>query len=632
MKTFPCRVRGRALAALALAVLAVLAACDRGAAPVGVSSASLAAPLAAADGPDAAPPCTPDSCALAHAHAVCAAGACRVAGCEAGFEDCDGDAANGCEADLGSPDACGACGAICTGAHATMRCEGGACVVAACAPGFADCDGDARTGCEADLASPRDCGACGHTCELANAVERCEAGSCGLAACASRFADCDDDPASGCETRLDRLSDCGGCGVRCEPAHAVGSCATGSCAIARCAAGFASCDGQTPNGCETDVYADEQHCGSCSRSCAAGEECLDGRCVAGFVDLCAGDYHTCALRASGEVLCWGGNSNGQLGHGTVNDFRLPLPVTGLGDAVQLACGGYHTCARRAGGTVVCWGRDAEGQAGTGGSGDGRQWLEPVSVVGLDDVVDVSAGYMQTCAVRSTGDLLCWGSASGGGEWMPDRGVLDAVPLPTPRPGFPLAQRVGAGLHHICVLGRDGSVTCEDDISHFHGNPTPPTRVDGITDAVALRVAAGFRCALDQQGGVSCWGDNFWGQLGDGTLTSRQNTAAPVLLPGPASAFAIGGSLLGCATLTTGGVSCWGKVENGGLGDGSDGPHETPVPVLGLVDAGLVAAGNGHVCTLRSTGGIDCWGQNGGGQCGTIFLGTFLTPTHVSTLP
>ncbi len=96
--------------------------------------------------------------------------------CAPGFADCNGDASDGCEADLASPAHCGACANACALAHATAACDGGSCAIGACDPGFADCDGSAANGCETDLqTNSDDCGVCGNVCP---AGSKCGGGSC----------------------------------------------------------------------------------------------------------------------------------------------------------------------------------------------------------------------------------------------------------------------------------------------------------------------------------------------------------------------------------------------------------------------------------------------------------------------
>ncbi|MBI5518275.1 MAG: FG-GAP repeat protein [Deltaproteobacteria bacterium] len=236
-------------------------------------------------------------CMLPNATAACRAGGCVVAACNAGFADCDGAATNGCEASTAT-DArhCGACGRACSAVSGAPRCAAGACAIT-CDAGFGDCDGMVSTGCETRTSSTvAHCGACGVGCAPANAVPSCSAGRCGVAACRTGFADCDGDPANGCEVNL--LTDprrCGACGTVCSAVNGAPRCAAGACGIT-CNAGYGDCDGMASTGCETDLRASAGHCGACGRACSlpnATAACAAGGCVvascnAGFGD-CNGD-------------------------------------------------------------------------------------------------------------------------------------------------------------------------------------------------------------------------------------------------------------------------------------------------------------------------------------------------------
>jgi hypothetical protein len=131
------------------------------------------------------------------------------------------------------------------------------------------------------------------------------------------------------------------------------------------------------------------------------------------VQICTGREHACAITDGGRVLCWGDGGSGQLGNGVVVDYRLgPTYVKGLGDAVQIACGdhGVHSCALRATGEVVCWGGNDAGQLGDRSTTDRSA---PVSVTGITDAVQVVAGEEFTCALTLSGGVRCWGSDANG---------------------------------------------------------------------------------------------------------------------------------------------------------------------------------------------------------------------------
>ncbi|MFO0627329.1 MAG: hypothetical protein U0325_17090 [Polyangiales bacterium] len=237
-----------------------------------------------------------NACTLVHAVSRCASGACAIASCESGFADCDGNAANGCEVDLRTTVThCGGCGQSCSLVNATARCDGGRCAVAACAQGFADCDGNAANGCEVDLrTSVTSCGACGAACTVRNGTGVCAGGQCGVGACATGFADCDGNLANGCEVRLsDDPSNCGACRNTCVLPNAAARCAAGACQVDRCSDGFRSCDQSDANGCEVDTRTSTQHCGACGVSCFVNNGV--GACVAGAcrVSSCTPGFADC---------------------------------------------------------------------------------------------------------------------------------------------------------------------------------------------------------------------------------------------------------------------------------------------------------------------------------------------------
>lgn len=235
--------------------------------------------------------------AVTHAAASCVAGVCGVGACVAGFADCDHDARTGCEQDVaGAADNCGSCGHVCGLASAAAACVAGACTVASCAAGRADCNGSADDGCEVVLATDvAHCGACDVACPAPpGGTASCVAGACGLAGCQTGFADCDGSAASGCESALATdAKNCGFCGNACPALwHATNGCAAGSCGIVACDPGWADCDKVAWNGCEVNLTNDPTSCGACGHACTtshgaaacAGGTCATGACAAGYAD------------------------------------------------------------------------------------------------------------------------------------------------------------------------------------------------------------------------------------------------------------------------------------------------------------------------------------------------------------
>jgi hypothetical protein len=258
-------------------------------------------------------------CAIANAETSCASGSCQLVQCAPGFGDCDGDiASNGCERPLNTLTNCGGCGVPCSLANGTTSCDTGVCQLLSCANGFDDCDGDPATGCETRLDTLTDCGSCGVPCDVAGGSSSCAGGVCSAASCAPFLADCDGDSLS-CETDLRTLSSCVGCNVPCGDAdgrlsNATASCAAGSCGVGSCDPGFGDCDLSPGNGCETTLNT-LVDCGGCNVPCSranGSESCASGACQTvscdpGFDD-CDGDDSTgCEAQLGTNAHCGGCN-------------------------------------------------------------------------------------------------------------------------------------------------------------------------------------------------------------------------------------------------------------------------------------------------------------------------------------
>lgn len=262
-----------------------------------------------------------------------------------------------------------------------------------------------------------------------------------------------------------------------------------------------------------------------------------------------------------------------------------LRVAGQRRGRAIVAGQDHTCAIAREGTVYCWGSDQYGQIGDGDVTHSTK-VSPVKVAGLAGVLTLSAGPYHTCAVTASGTVHCWGRRLNG------------------------------------VLG--DSTSAED--AQADGGHFVPFQVPGITDAVWVAATRANTCVLRSNGMVKCWGNNRYGQIGDGSTTFRPaptdvRTNGGGILVGATGLFAGDGKT--CVTLADGRAVCWGYNQHGELGNG--GTDSTPHPVLVNIDGVTeLALGQMHSCTLDARGQTRCWGYMLSGMPGLVASGWSVT--------
>ena len=246
--------------------------------------------------------------------------------------------------------------------------------------------------------------------------------------------------------------------------------------------------------------------------------------------------------------------------------------------------GIHACALTTTGGVQCWGGNGSGQLGDGSTTSSGS---PVNVSGLGSrVVAIALGNFHSCALTAAGGVKCWGNNDFG------------------------------------QLG-DGSIT-----------PSPtPVDVSGLTSGV-VAIAGGefYSCALTLGGGVKCWGDNIFGQLGNGTNNNASVAVDVIGLNSRVDAIFSGGDRTCAIIAATGGAKCWGNNVNGGIGDNSTTDRSVPTDVTNLTaGVAMLSVGNEHTCAVTTAGAAFCWGDNSQGQLGEGTTTGSLVPVPVSTL-
>lgn len=304
--------------------------------------------------------------------------------------------------------------------------------------------------------------------------------------------------------------------------------------------------------------------------------------LTGATAVASGWLHSCAIVGGGAVRCWGRNFEGQLGDGSNTLSNVPVAVTGLANVAAISAGAYHTCAVTSAGELSCWGRNAEGQLGLGNTqAANTPQANPTLATGI---ATVAAGNFHTCALRTVaagGQAFCWG-LNGNGQ-VGNGGVVS--PVTTPAQVGALAQRaIAAGAFHTCAADNaTGAVRCwgNNGSGQLGDNTTTQSTTpvaNGLAGATQLALGDFYSCARLDTGAVRCWGANGSGQVGNNG--GFVNSLVPVPVAGTLDANQISAKLRGtCALRADGGLSCWGANYWGQFGDGSRQASHVAAPVL-----------------------------------------------------
>ncbi len=290
-----------------------------------------------------------------------------------------------------------------------------------------------------------------------------------------------------------------------------------------------------------------------------------------------------------------------------------MVVSGLSNAVAVSGGSTHSCALLLGGTVKCLGDNTIGQLGTGNLVSS---LTPVAVVGMTNAVAIGAIAGYSCAVLATGTVKCWGDNTDGEL---DNGTTVGSTTPVTVSGLVGAATTQGGLaaggFNACAVLASGGAKCWGNNTYgqlgdgTNLSSTTPVAVSGLCNTVAITVGDEYSCAVLSGGTVKCWGFNTHGQLGNATTT---NESTPVAVSGLVSATAIATGSDDTCAVSAGGEKCWGGNSVGELGDGTTTDSSTPVAVSGAAGAIAVAASGNvnvpHSCAIFGTDTAKCWGD------------------------
>ncbi len=345
---------------------------------------------------------------------------------------------------------------------------------------------------------------------------------------------------------------------------------------------------------------------------AGSEVPVDVRGLSGVRAIAAGGRHDLALLTSGTVMAWGDDTFGQLGNGILSsngDSETPVPVGGLSGVTAVAAGEEHSLALLSNGTVMAWGDNAEGQLGDGSTVSSAV---PVQVKGLAGVMAIAAGALFSMALLSNGTVVTWGSNLDG--QLGDNSTANSdVPVPVQGLSGVTAISAG-GRFALALLPGKTVMSWGDNESDQLGDgqdsstqplSTVPVPVSGLTGVRAIRAGFQHAVALLSSGVVMDWGDNGFFQLArpDGFPGGIADSDMPLTVPGLPDATSIAaGGLFSLAVVAGGKVMSWGDDSFGQLGNGSDSTGPSVATVTGLSGVTAVAAGGDAALALGPASG------------------------------
>ena len=342
----------------------------------------------------------------------------------------------------------------------------------------------------------------------------------------------------------------------------------------------------------------------------------------GFVAVAAGQYHTLGLKTDGSLWAWGGNDAGQLGDSTHTSSLIPKQI-GTGYSA-IAVGLYHSAALKSNGSMWVWGENGAGQLGDGTTNGG---LEPKQIgTGFERL---AAGSSHTLALKSDGSLWAWGRNDYG--QLGDSTITSRL-TPT-QVGTGYSAFAGGGNHTVAIKadgnlwawGNNGAGQLGNGAAAESTFSNPQSVGTGFT-AVALSNGGSFTLSIRSDSSLWTWGENSYGQLGDG-LSKNRSTPLQVGT-GYSQAAAGGGHTLGIKSDAS--LWAWGNNDHGQLGDGTSNNTVNTAPRL-IISSGVSAVAGGlfHSLALKSDGSLLAWGSNDYGQLGNGSAGVAVNTTPQS---
>jgi alpha-tubulin suppressor-like RCC1 family protein len=352
-----------------------------------------------------------------------------------------------------------------------------------------------------------------------------------------------------------------------------------------------------------------------NRDSSVADSGRDASTPGGAISISAGTAHSCASTANGTLWGWGDGTDGAIGP-IVRVASTPEAIDALNDWSEVVCNELGGCGLR-GGELRCWGGNGDGQVG---AGDLARHLAPVPVVDVSGLTRVQTRFVTACAIDAGGALYCWGDNLEGQLGQDDSAGAPDSPRPI-RVGTGTYRAVSAGQGHTCAIDTSGALWCWGrnvlcelglggcDPEQFRS----PQRVGIANDWTHIEAGQGHTCGIRSPNALFCWGDNNAGQVGRATGAIY---ASPVRVDTAEWVTVSVNTFHSCGIQTDGSLWCWGRNQEGQLGAGVfDDNRMTPSRVPGPADWVSVSTGRFHTCGVRSDDSMWCTGANDDGRVG-----------------
>ena len=397
--------------------------------------------------------------------------------------------------------------------------------------------------------------------------------------------------------------------------------------------------------------------------------------------ISAGNSHNLALLSNGTVWAWGANFSGSIGDGTTSHQHSPIQVNGVSNILSISAGNYYSLAQSADGTFWGWGLNSSGQLG---DGTATSAPSPIEIALPNTLSLIDTGETHTTAMLADGTLLSWG---GNGTGQLGNGVMSViVTSPVTAVGINLVDannppiaiailNASAVAQNLVTLDGSGSHDNAGSITTYSWSQLSGSTVT-LSDAAAVsptftapdvsaletlafrlevtdnngatvvaqaeiaiypqssppitaKIVAGYAdiFGLKENGTLWAWGNNNYGQLGNGSYDNAPLPVQVTTFPNSVMDIAAGESH-SAALLSNGSVWTWGYNNNGQLGDGTIFSRNLPEQIKGVANATRIVSGRYHTMALLADGTIRSWGSNFSGRLGDGTSETTLSPVSV----